>query len=158
MPPSPLQGGFWGCPSAVTLVCGATCLPVLNQPSEVKAAFVSSGLSQYSRNTEGPLTKSSPSFSSNPGVTCGETERWASDFTPSGWSLPPRLLPRPTRSPKIRHFGGKHQPAFHTPPQKCRPRPPCPPHPRAQSPTQLACLSTSEDHAPVKLSSGCFLD
>ena len=104
MPPSPLQGGFWGCPSAVTLVCGAPCLPVLNQPSEVKAAFVSSGLSQYSRNTEGPLTRSSPSFSSNPGVTCGETERWASDFTPSGWFLPPRLLPRPTRSPEIRHW------------------------------------------------------
>lgn len=44
-------------------------LPVLNQPSEVKALFVSSGLSQYSRNTEAPLTSSSPSFSSNPGVT-----------------------------------------------------------------------------------------
>ena len=54
---------------------GPTRLPVLNQPSEVKAAFVSSGLSQYSRNTEDPLTRSSPSFSSNPGVTCGERQR-----------------------------------------------------------------------------------
>lgn len=50
-------------------------LPVLNQPSEVNAFFVSSGLPQYSRNTVGPLTKSSPSFSLNPGVTCGVGEK-----------------------------------------------------------------------------------
>lgn len=43
----------------------------------MKALFVSSGLSQYSRNTEAPLTSSSPSFSSNPGVTCRREERHA---------------------------------------------------------------------------------
>lgn len=60
---------------------GPSLLPVLNQPSEVNAFFVSSGLSQYSRNTEGPLTKSSPSFSLNPGVTCGVEEKCARQST-----------------------------------------------------------------------------
>lgn len=72
------------CPGQKTLG-GPDCplLPVLNQPSQVKACLVSSGLSQYSRNTDGPLTKSSPSFSLNPGVTCsiGESTHL------SGWGL-----------------------------------------------------------------------
>lgn len=78
-------------------------LPVLNQPSEVKALLVSSGLPQYSRNTEGPLTSSSPSFSSNPGVTCRWEERHTGQgraalrspqlfnptAAPGGWLSPP---------------------------------------------------------------------
>lgn len=75
---------------------GPSVLPVLNQPSEVKAVFVSSGLSQYSRNTEGPLTRSSPSFSSNPGVTCNGRERWASELAPPGHVS---TCPRPSRGP-----------------------------------------------------------
>lgn len=71
-------------------------LPVLNQPSEVKALFVSSGLSQYSRNTEAPLTSSSPSFSSNPGVTCRREERQAGQSRAALGSL---LLLHPTVDP-----------------------------------------------------------
>lgn len=58
----------------------SSTVPVLNQPSGVKASFVSWGLFQYSRNTEGPLTSSSPSWPSKPGVTCNKPGGNASEF------------------------------------------------------------------------------
>lgn len=48
--------------------------PVLNQPSSVKACSVSWGLFQYSLKTEGPRTRSSPSFPSRPGWTWNKKE------------------------------------------------------------------------------------
>lgn len=48
--------------------------PVLNQLSSVKDCLVSWGLFQYSLKTEGPRTRSSPSFPSRPGHTWNRKE------------------------------------------------------------------------------------
>ena len=91
-------GGLWGQVGTQPRRWGvpfppAPLLPVLNQPSQVKAFLVSSGLSQYSRNTDGPLTKSSPSFSVNPGVTYSTGEKHIPQSTHLAvWGSP--CLPR----------------------------------------------------------------
>lgn len=120
----------------------APLLPVLNQPSEVKALLVSSGWSQYSRNTDGPLTSSSPSFSSNPGVTCG-AERCVSERAPPAFLAPP-----PTHSSEARYRGGNVQP-----PQLAASRATASPGTALSAGpgwhlAGFQCLSTSKSHAP----------